>query len=99
MKIATNPGSIIAACKAALLEIQEAKAHFAHDEAVRCQAWWYRWGLVQLVCSPVDYKAETRLKCLMAIAKHKGGAGVLEIEDPYLSDIGQFLEPWENTRI
>lgn len=98
MKIATNPGSIIAACKLASADFEAQHAKFNAEEMDRRKSWFYR-NMTLWERSPVDREAEKRVKDLLAIAKHKGGAGLLELDDPYLSDIAQFLEPWENPRI
>ena len=41
----------------------------------------------------------TRVLNLRAIARHKMTAGLIEVPDPYLSDIAQFLGPDEDMRL
>ena len=105
MKITTNPGSIIAACDAVLRLIQAERetedAASAKRSAAIAQMWWARLLRFKPPFTPsVRYQEQkNRIFNLRAIAKHKAGTGIIEVEDPYLSDIAMFLEPYESARI
>jgi hypothetical protein len=57
------------------------------------------WGPPEVF--PSNWASEQWARCvnLRAIARHKMTAGLIEVPDPYLSDIAQFLGPDEDTRI
>lgn len=84
----------------------------AKYKIVRVKFLWWKWTIertprqMHLLAHLVGgYPSEAyrdqhkRVTDLRAIARHKLTAGVLEVPDPYLSDIAQFLGPDEDARI
>lgn len=104
MKIATNPSSIIAACEACIKAIDAERAVRNQAALARYNAPGF-WPVLarKLISAPkpaTDFAADyTIAYLLLAIAKHKRGSALLELEGNDLRVIGQFLEPWENPRI
>lgn len=131
MKITTNPGSIIAACTAAIADIDQRRAEIdaatlapyktgttgfwfwrqtfqrSHDEQVA--ALWYdnrmRLGFPPIIPMRIDYPCtlgwDQRQRCeqLRAIAKHKRDAFTIELDEPWLTDIAIYLDPFQGGRI
>jgi hypothetical protein len=78
--------------------IEEQEAAYHHDMRPRMGVPFYTSPFGGYPC---NFGRDVRQRCinLRAIARHKMTAGLIEVPDPYLSDIAQFLGPDEDTRI
>lgn len=102
MKVPLGCASVVAACNAAIKEIDTLRAEQDALSRVLSRAkrpWWQFWPNPRFYASKAFDRQRENCIILRAIAKHKMNVGLIEVDDPHLSAIAVFLDPWENPRI